>query len=141
MMATLTQSYENQRLVASKDDKNSALGPLGCAIPCKTGHPFTGVRCRRDDSALQCFARATDTHLLVLDDDLVDQQPDIGLTQGGVITAQPIAQKASEPAKDLRRKRALTGLQLAFESFDICRHRSDAASMMGQPLGKVAFRR
>ncbi|MCL6699837.1 hypothetical protein LZ496_13740 [Sphingomonas sp. NSE70-1] len=68
-------------------------------------------------------------NLLVLDKDLVDQKPDVGLTQRGVITSEPVAEHFAESADDLWRHRPLAGFQLPFQRFNIRSKRRDAPSM------------
>ena len=64
---------------------------LGAPFSCKTGHSFASAGRSRNDGALQCFARAADPYLLILDDNLIDKQPHIGLAKSGVIAPQSIA--------------------------------------------------
>ena len=114
---------------------------MGAPFPCKTGHSFASASCRCHNRTFQCLARAANANLLILNDHLIDQQPDIGLAESGIVSPEPITKQGTESANDLWRNRALTGLQLAFQSFDIFGQRSNATSMMDQALGKVPLRR
>ena len=77
--------------------------------------------------------------LLILDNDLVDQQPNVGLAQSRVITPETVAEQNAESADDLRRNRALVGLQLPFQRLNVRRERRNASSMKGEALTKIAI--
>ena len=49
----------------------------GAPFSCKNGHSFASARCSRNDGPLQRLAAYQ--RLLIFDNDLVDQKPDISL--------------------------------------------------------------
>lgn len=89
-----------------------AMPVTGAALPIRRAAPFSCIaehaiavaRCSRNDCAFHFSAIAVDTHLLVLDDDFVDQQPEIGLAQCGVISARIEAQAAAASAAEFLRR-------------------------------------
>jgi len=71
--------------------------------------------------------------LLILDNHLVDEQPNIGLAQGRVFTSESVAEQDS--------KSAAAGFQLQLQTFSIRGERGNASSMVAQALSKIAFGR